>query len=70
MTQTDPELAPQDESAPYDRCWYGRFAAAITARCGKPGRWEKPNATTQFGRASRWCDEHKHDDDVLVESDS
>lgn len=24
----------------------------------------KPQAQSAFSRATRWCDEHKHDDDV------
>lgn len=64
------ELARPHELAPYDRCWSGRFDVTGAPGCDKPGRWHKPNALMPFSRACRWCDEHKHDDDVLVESDS
>ena len=67
VREESPEPDPQDDFAPYDRCWYERFSVSGKVGCGKPGRWRKPNPLSPFSRACRWCDEHKHEGDVPVE---
>ena len=47
-------------------CWFGRFST-MRPRCPNKGTWGKPDAEGQFIRMTRWCNEHKHADDVLCE---
>jgi hypothetical protein len=48
-----------------EACWFNRFHPT-EPRCDRPGVWKKPEAISDFSRATRWCDEHRHEDDVLV----
>ena len=49
-----------------ERCWFNRFSLT-EPQCEKPAHWRKPDAISEFTRATCWCDEHRHDDDVYVE---
>ena len=53
-------------TAAIERCWFNRFHPS-EPQCDGEGRWKKPNALSDFARATRWCDKHKHDDDVPSE---
>ena len=46
-----------------ETCWYHKFLADP---CDKPGLYGKPSSESVFVRESRWCDAHKHEDDVLI----
>ena len=48
-------------------CWYNRYSLEGIP-CPKEGRWkiaDQELGLTVLG-AFRWCDDHKHEDDVLV----
>lgn len=48
-------------------CWFDMFNMR-GERCGRVGRWHKPSDRMSIVRAMRWCDEHKHHDDVPLEN--
>jgi hypothetical protein len=52
-------------------CWHDRFARILTekhAPCGRPARWRgRPDAPDLVVRVWRACDEHRQENDVLIE---
>ena len=58
-----------------EQCWHGRYGPA-DLRCPKPGLWGWTDAAADKAgaaknsvlRQSRWCSDHKHYDDQLLES--
>ncbi len=44
-------------------CWYGKFSSQ---RCQNIAKWHWPTSETAFARACRWCDDHKHNNDILL----
>ena len=53
-----------------ERCWYNKFSPTEKQRT-KEGRWKASGkrATNGILKWARWCDEHKHDADVLVQEE-
>lgn len=52
-----------------ERCW--QDFAYPERRCKREAHWRSPDflctgAGAQFMAACRWCDEHKHKGDVLI----
>ena len=49
-------------------CWYGKFHP-VRQQCQNKARWwlEDREGLSGVCYFSRWCDEHKHDNDVLIE---
>ena len=73
VTRAKPEYDVVDAGAALIRavverelCWFNRFSLT-EPHCPNPGRWHKPNAHSEFGRATVWCDEHRHGDDIPKE---
>jgi len=54
------ESVPDEET----RCWY--MIAYPERRCAQIARWHLPTAFHDFTRRSRWCDEHRHDNDIPI----
>lgn len=57
----------------HQTCWFHRFAQEP---CARPGRWRAPEAgdlpeewaqVAEGVKQMRWCDDHKHPGDVLVD---
>ena len=48
-------------------CWYNRYSLKGIP-CPKEGKWKIAADVARFPiiRWFRWCDDHKHEDDVLV----
>ena len=51
------------------KCWFNRFHPTLP-QCENQGRWRYggDRVANSFLLESRWCDEHKHDTDTLIES--
>ncbi len=53
----------------HSACWYGRFSRAgerFWPPCQSPARWWHPSSGFPMLEAFRWCDEHRHEGDVLA----
>jgi len=60
---TDDLTAPDDDI--FRGCWWHRFGGGEP--CPRPGRWGNPDGLAVV-RHMRWCDEHRHATDVLMEA--
>jgi len=49
-----------------EQCWFNKYSGI---RCPETARWHLPTLDNGFLRACKWCDEHKNDNDVLIESE-
>lgn len=54
------------EEKPNEFCWFNKFDPP---GCPNISKWHWPTAPTVFLKACRWCDEHKHNNDVPLESE-
>lgn len=48
------------------RCWYGRYSDK-REWCRRAGKWKSVPGAIHDSIGFVWCDEHKHDDDVLID---
>jgi hypothetical protein len=50
-----------------ERCWHMMALEDEGRRCTNAARWQSPPwlaDDSSFMRAVRWCDQHRHDNDV------
>lgn len=47
-----------------ERCWYNKFYGE---QCTRPGVYATKETDSKFVHATKWCVEHRHANDVLIE---